>query len=856
MSQPRIVYRLTETQNKIADLAVTLKSQTVSTNDESPGFEQRVASCYDETRTITDNDETDLQNFFERPIVLDEFEWSTTVRFYEFFDPWNLFLTNPRVANRMCNYHLLKGKLHLRFQVNGNGFYYGRLLVNYLPRYTADNLTLDRALIFPDNVEASQRPKIFIDPSLNEGGDLVCPFLCPTDTINLVEGDWINMGRLSMRELNQLRHANGATDPITITVLAWMEDVVLSVPTANNIAGLAGQGGIELEPQMGVAKKRKPRVSVKSNKSDEYGSGPVSGPASTVARIAGSLTNAPFIGPYARATELGASAVSSVAKIFGYSRAQTLAPTQTFTPRFLPNLANTNTPDTSNKIALDCKQELTIDPSVVGLDSGVDEMTVQSISTRESFIESTVWSQSDVPGQILWSIGVSPCVTTQYDPGAGDPIEYHSTACNFAAMPFRFWRGSMRYRFQIVCSAYHKGRLRLQWDPYGYLNQEYNVQHTHIIDIAQDTDFSIDIGWGHECGWLYCTNLVTAEKFVIRAPYTGTASDLITNGTLTVSVQNVLTAPNASAGTDVEINCFCSTCDDFEVAVPDCENINNITYFTAIIPGSGLEPQSGVEQQGDTEQTEEPSRPELWMTESRKGEKLDITDYSTSVYHGESVTSFRNCLKRYCNVGFIPATAGTGQVDFHNFYHDSYPPYPGPIGTDASWTIDAVKAENYNKNTLFTYLSAAYIARRGGSRWKLTFLRSVNLTTDTILTAIGGPKALAFPSGSFGVTSSTFFNTNANNSELLPNTWCGAESTVCNVNPTVEVEVPYQTQRRFADSRNTVSTNSTSDRFLHVSTITSGLVNSARPVVQASHATAEDFSLHMFIGSPIMFVRA
>lgn len=871
MSQPRIVYRLTETQNNILDLNTTLRSQTVSFNDENPGFVQRVASSYDQTRMIADNDETDLENFFARPIILDEFQWSTTTRFYQFFDPWDLFIMNPRVANRMSNYHLLKGKLHVRFQVNGNGFYYGRILANYIPRYAADDMIFDRALIYADNVEASQRPKIYIDPTLNEGGDIVCPFLCPTDTISLVEGDWINMGRISMRELNQLRHANGNTDAITITVLAWMEDVVLSVPTNNNIASLPSQGGLEvLEPQAGVRKRRvsvKSNTSSKSNKSDEYGTGPVSGPASTVARIAGSLTNAPFIGPYAKATEIGANALANVARIFGYSRAQTLEPTHMYTPRFIPNMANTNTPDTSNKLALDCKQELTVDPAVVGLDCGVDEMTIQSITTRESLIGKAEWNQADLPGQILWSLGVSPNYVVQYDPGAGDAIEYHSTASNFGSMPFRFWRGSIRYRFQIVCSAYHKGRLRLQWDPHSYTGQEYNVQHTHVIDIAQETDFSIDIGWGSEFGWLYTTGMTAPQKFAIRSAFTGDASDLIYNGVLTMSVQNILTAPNASAGDVVEVNCFVSTCDDFEVAVPDCENVNNITYFSAIAPGAGLEaiedipqeflePQSGVEQQGDMENTEEPSRPELWMTDARKGEKLDITDAATLVYHGESITSFRNCLKRYCNIGFVPLANGSADVDFYNFYHNSFPPLPGPIGLDASWTIDATPEVNYCKQSLFSYLSPAYVARRGGSRWKFTYLNNkADNHTSAIMYAIGGPKNTAIVSGTTTVSSSTLANTNANNSSLLPNTWCGAEATHCLVNPTVEVEVPFQTQRRFSDARRVSSSNSTGDRFYQLSLVSRGSAT-APPVVVAAHAAAEDLSLHMYIGPPVMYVNA
>jgi hypothetical protein len=51
-------------------------------------------------------------------------------------------------------------------------------------------------------------------------------------------------------------------------------------------------------------------------------------------------------------------------------------------------------------------------------------------------------------------------------------IQEHATdgsirfaACGAAAMPFKYWSGSMKYRFQVVCSAFHRGRIAVVYDP-------------------------------------------------------------------------------------------------------------------------------------------------------------------------------------------------------------------------------------------------------------------------------------------------------------------------------------------------------------------------------------------------------
>jgi hypothetical protein len=69
------------------------------------------------------------------------------------------------VINRLNNYQLLKSKLHVRFVINGNGFYYGRLMADYTMLPNVDDVTSTSTLVAANAIPASQRMKVFIDPS-------------------------------------------------------------------------------------------------------------------------------------------------------------------------------------------------------------------------------------------------------------------------------------------------------------------------------------------------------------------------------------------------------------------------------------------------------------------------------------------------------------------------------------------------------------------------------------------------------------------------------------------------------------------------------------------------------------------
>ena len=140
---------------------------------------------------------------------------------------------------------------------------------------------------------------------------------------------------------------------------------------------------------------------------DEYGNGAISKPATAVANLASMLTRVPVIGRFARATEIGASAVSRVAALFGYTNPPNIENVQPFYQMSAPQLATAEISVPYQKLALDPKTELSIDPQPFGL-PGEDELALSYLKKKESFFGSTSWSTSDAATTQLFNCRISP----------------------------------------------------------------------------------------------------------------------------------------------------------------------------------------------------------------------------------------------------------------------------------------------------------------------------------------------------------------------------------------------------------------------------------------------------------------
>lgn len=473
-----------------------------------------------------------------RPVLVYQGEIQVGMAHTLSLNPWAIYFSNSRVFPRVKNFRNLRCDLRIKIVINGNPFYYGSFLAFYVPLHGNDNRT---SQVFDEltKVQASQCPHIYIDPSTSTAGELCVPYFFPKDAMNVVDQDWRQMGLLRMVDLAPLQHANDGTDPINVSIFVNAENVSLSTPTIN-------------EPI--------------ENQGDEYAK--PSHIAHNVAWTAGWLKDVPLIGPYMRATEVIASRLGDLAAVFGFSRAREVREASSIRNRPLSNLAVTNVPDNIASLAVDAKKEVTIDPRVVGLPP-VDEMMLTPLAMRESFVARFPWGEIDGVNKHLFSMRVNPIQGIKVDD------TYAITPSAFTSLPFRYWRGTMRFRFNVVASAYHRGRIKIVWDPDFSPDEAgdvYNTNYTTIVDISNDKDAVVDVGWGQNYSYLPCGGL-RLPKFSTDA-YTD--RDEYCNGTISVYVVNGLTSPGPTAS-DISVLVFTSMLEDYEVAAPDASIFHSST---------------------------------------------------------------------------------------------------------------------------------------------------------------------------------------------------------------------------------------------------------------------------------------
>jgi hypothetical protein len=129
----------------------------------------------DETRMSTIQGVESIDDFFARPVKILTRSWAPgTALNDDSLLPWKLWMQNPRVSNRLSNFQNFRGKLHLKFIINGNSFYWGRAFASYTP-YSL-NPYLSTATSWLDFPSATLRPHIWIDAATSQAGEMVLPF--------------------------------------------------------------------------------------------------------------------------------------------------------------------------------------------------------------------------------------------------------------------------------------------------------------------------------------------------------------------------------------------------------------------------------------------------------------------------------------------------------------------------------------------------------------------------------------------------------------------------------------------------------------------------------------------------------
>jgi hypothetical protein len=397
-----------------------------------------------------------------------------------------------------------------------------------------------------------------------------------------------------------------------------MEDAELCTPTAD---GYGSWGPIQAQ--------------------SEFAEHPVSNVASAIERAAGALSVVPMFRPFAKATEMAAGMAGSIAKAFGFSRPAVLDNIVPYKAFSAGNMAVTNAHEAITPIGVDVKRELTVDPRTVGLPA-VDEMAISYICGKESFIHDEPWADTDELDAVLFSVNVTP----QHFETDSTTTPWRSclTPAAYVGMLFNYWRGTVIYRFQIVASALHRGKLRVTYEPAtsntpGKVNEVYS----RIIDIEECRDFEIPVQWHARTPWLKLENLDLGTTSFNK----GSGSGLTTlpdfhNGKLMISVMNPLISPDPALGVNITINCFARMGDDFQYNLP--ADTLATKQWSIRSTNASVQPQSAMEADGLPQDNNPVGGEPIAPIGDVSIVKSDQTDL---VFFGENIPSLRTLLRRY-----------------------------------------------------------------------------------------------------------------------------------------------------------------------------------------------------------------
>lgn len=632
--------------------------------------------------------DTSLGSFLSRPTLIASDDWNTSdvVGVLGSIEPWYTFLVNSIISNKLQNYSFLRAKLCMKFVVNGTPFHFGLMRVAYEPSVNVANTGFRKSKIrtnatsdYPLLTPYSQLPGSWLYPSMNAGAELHVPFFLHKSWLDLNSAaEAKSMGKLTFFVAIPLDVATAsASTTIKIQTYAWLEDVELSGSTHN----LLLQAGTEYD-------------------------GPVSYPASAIARVSRALEQIPFISKFARATTIAASGLAQVASIFGFTNVPVISDIHAYTPMPFSHLASSEISTAVQKLTLDPKQELSIDPSLHGL-SGVDEMCIKHIVSQPTVLHVFDWTTANNQDDVLCNFLVNP---SQYDyalvNGAGAVLRsrriYH-TWLSYLAQIFTHWRGDIIFDVEVVCTKFHKGRLQISWDPNPLVT---NVQVssnecvTAILDIGETTRASIRVPFHQAYEWLL-TRGITDPSWAINTALG--VSKKFDNGALIVSVLNPLISPVSPQ--EVHILVKVRGADNFEFANPQ-DSFGTTTFAP---PPSFFAVQSG----------EELDSVDMKAVEIPFGDygSQHVNRYDLNI--GERVVSLRALLRRYSlyDVSIVPASAATRFFR----YFKSYTRLPTMFGFDPNGLSLAgglVVAASFPYSTKpthpITLISMMYGGMRGG----------------------------------------------------------------------------------------------------------------------------------------------
>lgn len=539
------------------------------------------------------NTEQTLKDFLAKPIIFQQDTFKTTDAFTFLASrsmPLYLFTlpTGQLWLDKLKGYFGIRADIRFRIVVNANRFQQGRYIIGWVPLGGATSTTSNLKAVNFVNMHCStlvQRttiPHVEIDLATQTSAELLVPFASVYNfwplTSAISGNDTSSLGYINLYPYSPLVSPTGSTTA-SYTIFASLENVQLFGASS---------------PQSSLFNRE---VSNKAN-------GPISKPLMNISKGFQEFAKVPLLSQYALGASWIADRISKVASIFGFSK-----PTQGDSLQkvvLYNNPAHCNVDGDNDAKTLSFLSKPATIPIKGLAPTAYDEMDFSYVARKYAYFSNKNWSLSDPVGNLI-SLSVKPgyFVTTTAS-------VTHHTPISYVASFFRYYRGSIKFRFKLVKTEFHSGRLQVSFYPTDesiFTANPYFVNR-QIIDIRETNEFEVII------------------PYIARFPWFDAGAGF---GTLNIDILDPLIAP-ASVSSSITVLQEVAAGDDFEVAIP--KGVNAIMKIVA--------PQSS--------NFEEKSSNQLSFNIGNSSIVANPIN-AAAFCMGDKISSFRSLLRRFSYVG-------------------------------------------------------------------------------------------------------------------------------------------------------------------------------------------------------------
>lgn len=767
-----------------------------------------------------------LGSYLSRPLRI--FSSSLVGQVNQRILPLELFLSNPKVREKVRGYAYMNAILHIKAQVVASPQCSGAMQIALHPWWARDNalgrmsaLAVD---FIPDQVQRSQLPSFVLDYSAETGGEISMPIICPSNGLNISETDQIRHAfALHINSLVPTLIPVGSAQVPTVVITCWLSDVYLTATTLTS--------ELSTTPQ-----------------SDEYQTDNSNIPSSDTITLGGAIKEAGTV-LLGKATEIG---IASAMAAMGLSNPNSMEGVTPHVPRLLGNMSTYNAPCNIDSLAGDYKNEVPIDSKLLGF-LDYDHMNLNNILSR--------WS--------LFGIINQPCgvysATSNLDvlpvTPLGVPGEilngrqmFTPTPLAIATLPFNKWRGAIKYRFQVIGSAFVRGKMKISHDaifPKNLLNYDaFDLQQLNSViwDLATHKSIEIMVPWA--------SNLAFKDTGVLRdgiqnpAANGDTVIDNACNGALIMSVfapvqdaafgsvsilVYVAGVPGMAFGDmrAVLANYTFAGFNDgsFGVPIPQSQEEppppapDPVPYTVYTISGpvvvtkyiydlakeansyffnnSGKVPQSMIYQNDVETNILSGDTPDTIMAVNINGLEDNPEDHDkfAMICMGEKWFSVRQIVKRYTH-NWTRRTRGANSQQIYRVRVPDRPIMKGWQGSQSlHLEVTTSFPTTYARDSFLSFFSVCFLGYRGSFRHK------VCLTTSNATNAVhlfvtrsgsGYVEERVLVNGTSAATTAASLSVSASSILAMPDVRAGGTLGNTSVNPIVEYSTPFVCRAKFA----------------------------------------------------------